>query len=172
MPGTPQNGAQAIFENRPDGTVFILMGEIIFLMLEDYISYNNISHKNEYLVLKCLLKGEVLLWLKNIGKFLVNDDVKIFLVENTIKDVPSILLVDFDELDVSKIENDMFKEIIFELVEMFSDKLELTHVPWNKINTGSAAPVSSKLYDNDKVKQGIIDYHIQKMLTDDIIRPI
>lgn len=52
---------------------------------------------------------------------------------------------------------------------MFSDKSELTHVLWHEIDTGSAAPVASKPYNNDKDKQGIIDYYIRKMLVDDVI---
>lgn len=40
------------------------------------------------------------------------------------------------------------------------------------IDIGFSAPVASKLHKYDKVKQRIIDYHIQKMLSEDIIMPI
>lgn len=44
--------------------------------LEEYISYNGIPGKNKYVLLKCPIKGDALLWLENIGRFLVNDDAK------------------------------------------------------------------------------------------------
>lgn len=48
----------------------------------------------------------------------------------------------------------------------------LTHVAWREIDTGTTAPVTRKLYRYEKVKQGIIDYYIRKMLADDIIMSI
>lgn len=52
------------------------------------------------------------------------------------------------------------------------DKPALTHVSLQGINIGPAAPVASKSYRFDKVKQVIIDYHIKNMLDDDIIMRI
>ncbi|GFU16557.1 retrovirus-related Pol polyprotein from transposon 17.6 [Trichonephila clavipes] len=48
----------------------------------------------------------------------------------------------------------------------------LTHVLYHKIDTGDKGPVVSKPYRYDRVKQGIIDYHIDKMLRDGTICPI
>ncbi|GFU03011.1 hypothetical protein TNCV_2954411 [Trichonephila clavipes] len=41
-----------------------------------------------------------------------------------------------------------------------------------KLGEGDKGPVVSRPYRYDKVKQGIIDYHIEKMLQEGIIRPI
>ncbi|GFW41327.1 retrovirus-related Pol polyprotein from transposon opus [Trichonephila clavipes] len=48
----------------------------------------------------------------------------------------------------------------------------LTHVLYHEIDTGDKGPVVSRPYRYDRVKQGIIDYHIEKMLQEGTIRPI
>ncbi|GFS85445.1 retrovirus-related Pol polyprotein from transposon opus, partial [Trichonephila clavipes] len=48
----------------------------------------------------------------------------------------------------------------------------LTHVLYHEIDTGDKGPVVSRPYRYDRVKQGIIDYHIEKMLQEGSIRPI
>ncbi|GFW47515.1 hypothetical protein TNCV_3176791 [Trichonephila clavipes] len=45
-----------------------------------------------------------------------------------------------------------------------TDKPGLTHVLYHEIDTGDQGPVVSRPYRYDRVKQGIIDYHIEKML--------
>ncbi|GFX96370.1 retrovirus-related Pol polyprotein from transposon 17.6 [Trichonephila clavipes] len=56
--------------------------------------------------------------------------------------------------------------------ELFSDQTGLTHVLYREIDTGDKGPVVSRPYRYDRVKQGIIDYHIEKMLREGSIRPI
>ncbi|GFT31116.1 retrovirus-related Pol polyprotein from transposon 17.6 [Trichonephila clavipes] len=56
--------------------------------------------------------------------------------------------------------------------ELFSDQPVLTHVLYHEIDTGDQGPVVSRPYRYNRVKQGIIDYHIQKMLQEGKIRPI
>ncbi|GFT43196.1 retrovirus-related Pol polyprotein from transposon 17.6 [Trichonephila clavipes] len=53
-----------------------------------------------------------------------------------------------------------------------SDQPGLTHVLYHEIDTGDKGPVVSRPYRYDRVKQGIIDYHIDKMLRDGTICPI
>ncbi|GFX64543.1 retrovirus-related Pol polyprotein from transposon 17.6 [Trichonephila clavipes] len=48
----------------------------------------------------------------------------------------------------------------------------LTHVLYHEIDTGDKRPVVSRSYRYDRVKQGIIDYHLEKMLQEGKIRPI
>ncbi|GFU64572.1 uncharacterized protein TNCV_305111 [Trichonephila clavipes] len=48
----------------------------------------------------------------------------------------------------------------------------LTHVLYHEIDTGDQRPVLSRPYRYDRVKQGIIDYHFEKMLQEGTIRPI
>ncbi|GFT19548.1 retrovirus-related Pol polyprotein from transposon 297 [Trichonephila clavipes] len=45
------------------------------------------------------------------------------------------------------------------------------HVLYHEIDTGDKGPVVSRPYRYDRVKQGIIDYHIDKMLRDGTICP-
>ncbi|GFX19534.1 retrovirus-related Pol polyprotein from transposon 297 [Trichonephila clavipes] len=48
----------------------------------------------------------------------------------------------------------------------------LTHVLYHEIDTGDKGLVVSRPYRHDRVKQGIIDYNIAKMLREGSIRPI
>ncbi|GFU29741.1 retrovirus-related Pol polyprotein from transposon opus [Trichonephila clavipes] len=50
---------------------------------------------------------------------------------------------------------------------LFSDQPGLTHVLYHEIDTGDKGPVVSRPYRYDRVKQGIIDYHIEKMLQEE-----
>ncbi|GFV20458.1 retrovirus-related Pol polyprotein from transposon opus [Trichonephila clavipes] len=54
----------------------------------------------------------------------------------------------------------------------FGDQPGLTHVLCHEIDTGDKGPVVSRPYRYDRVKQEIIDYHIEKMLQEGAIRPI
>ncbi|GFV81232.1 retrovirus-related Pol polyprotein from transposon 17.6 [Trichonephila clavipes] len=53
-----------------------------------------------------------------------------------------------------------------------TDQPGLTHVLYHEIDTGDQVSVVSRPYRYDRVKQGIIDYHIEKMLQEGAIRPI
>ncbi|GFU87818.1 retrovirus-related Pol polyprotein from transposon 17.6 [Trichonephila clavipes] len=55
---------------------------------------------------------------------------------------------------------------------LFSDQPGLTHVLYHEIDTGDKGPVVSRPYRYERFKQGIIDYHIEKMLRERTIRPI
>ncbi|GFT77413.1 retrovirus-related Pol polyprotein from transposon 17.6 [Trichonephila clavipes] len=55
---------------------------------------------------------------------------------------------------------------------LFSDQPGLTHVLYHEIDTGDKGLVVSRPYRYDRIKQGIIDYHIEKMLQEGKIRPI
>ncbi|GFS99574.1 uncharacterized protein TNCV_167081 [Trichonephila clavipes] len=54
----------------------------------------------------------------------------------------------------------------------FRDQSGLTHVLYHEIDTEDQRPVVSRPYRYDRVKRGIIDYHIEKMLQEGTIRPI
>ncbi|GFY05509.1 retrovirus-related Pol polyprotein from transposon 297 [Trichonephila clavipes] len=55
---------------------------------------------------------------------------------------------------------------------LFSDQPGLTHVLYHEMDTGDKGPVVSRPYRYDRVKQGIIDYHTEKMLQEGTICPI
>ncbi|GFV79912.1 hypothetical protein TNCV_2258581 [Trichonephila clavipes] len=57
-------------------------------------------------------------------------------------------------------------------VEMETDKQGLTHVLCYEIDTGDKPPVVYRPYRYDRVKQKVIDYHVNKMLEDGVIIPI
>ncbi|GFY11783.1 retrovirus-related Pol polyprotein from transposon 297 [Trichonephila clavipes] len=83
-------------------------------------------------------------------------------------------LVDID-LTESKLDDEQQKQLkaLFNNFKgLFSDQPGLTHVVYHEIDTGDKGPVVSRPYKYDRVKQGIIDYHIDKMLRDGTICPI
>ncbi|GFT28153.1 retrovirus-related Pol polyprotein from transposon 17.6 [Trichonephila clavipes] len=55
---------------------------------------------------------------------------------------------------------------------LFSDKPGLTHVLYHEIDTGDKPPVISRPFRYDRVKQEIIDYHVDKILREGTIIPI
>ncbi|GFU79018.1 retrovirus-related Pol polyprotein from transposon 17.6 [Trichonephila clavipes] len=55
---------------------------------------------------------------------------------------------------------------------LFSGKPELTHVLHHEIDTGDEPPIVSRPYRYDRVKQEIIDYHVDNMLREGTIIPI
>ncbi|GFS59809.1 retrovirus-related Pol polyprotein from transposon 297 [Trichonephila clavipes] len=52
------------------------------------------------------------------------------------------------------------------------DKPGLAHALYHMIGTGDNLPVVSRPYRSDRVKQEILDYHVDKMLKEGIIIPI
>ncbi|GFU75004.1 uncharacterized protein TNCV_3752551 [Trichonephila clavipes] len=55
---------------------------------------------------------------------------------------------------------------------LFSDKPGLTYVLYHEIDTGDKPSVVSRPYRYDRVKQEILDYHVDKMLKEGTIIPI
>ncbi|GFU75990.1 hypothetical protein TNCV_580971 [Trichonephila clavipes] len=71
------------------------------------------------------------------------------------------------EIDLTKIglEESQKKELqdLFNSFKgLFSDKPGLTHVLYHEIDTGDKPPVVSRPYHYDRVKQSILNYHIEK----------
>ncbi|GFS54023.1 retrovirus-related Pol polyprotein from transposon 297 [Trichonephila clavipes] len=81
------------------------------------------------------------------------------------------------EIDLSKtkLEEKQKRELqdLFNSFQgMFSDKPGLTHVLYHEIDTGDDPPVVSRPYRYDRLKQEILDYHVDKMLKEGTIIPI
>ncbi|GFT05065.1 retrovirus-related Pol polyprotein from transposon 297 [Trichonephila clavipes] len=55
---------------------------------------------------------------------------------------------------------------------LFSDKPGLAHVLYHEIDTGDKPPVVSRAYWYHRVKQEILDYHVDKMLKKGTTIPI
>ncbi|GFS75837.1 retrovirus-related Pol polyprotein from transposon 297 [Trichonephila clavipes] len=103
------------------------------------------------------------------------DQKSLIIPDNLIKQVPKEEKpVDID-LTESKLDDEQqrqLKALFNNFKGLFSDQLGLTHVVYHEIDTGDKGPVVSRPYKYDRVKQGIIDYHKDKMLRDGTICPI
>ncbi|GFU98464.1 retrovirus-related Pol polyprotein from transposon 297 [Trichonephila clavipes] len=78
-------------------------------------------------------------------------------------------------LSKTKLEETQKRELqdLFDSFQgLFSDKPGLTHVLYHEIDTGDNPPVVSRPYRYDRVKQKILDYHVDKMLKEGTIIPI
>ncbi|GFS66865.1 uncharacterized protein TNCV_230471 [Trichonephila clavipes] len=87
-------------------------------------------------------------------------------------------------IEEGEVETDLFmtkleekqKQELRDLFNSFqrlvSDKPGLTHVLYHEIDTGNNPPVVSRPYRYDRVKQAILDYHVDKMLKKGTIIPI
>ncbi|GFX71333.1 retrovirus-related Pol polyprotein from transposon 297 [Trichonephila clavipes] len=80
--------------------------------------------------------------------------------------------IDLSDTKLGEGQKQKLKDLFNDFKGLFSDQSGLTHVLYHKVDTGEKGPVVSIPYHYDKVKQGIIDYHIEKMLQEGRIRPI
>ncbi|GFU26777.1 hypothetical protein TNCV_1838311 [Trichonephila clavipes] len=103
------------------------------------------------------------------------DQKSLIIPDHLIKQVPKEEKpVDID-LTESKLDDEQqrqLKALFNNFKGLFSDQPGLTHVVYHEIDTGDKGPVVSRPYKYNRVKQGIIDYHIDKMLRDGTICPI
>ncbi|GFT54602.1 retrovirus-related Pol polyprotein from transposon 17.6 [Trichonephila clavipes] len=81
------------------------------------------------------------------------------------------------EIDLSKTKLEEKKKLelqdLFDNFHgLFSDKPGLTHVLYHEIDTGDNPPVVSRSHRYDRLKQEILDYHVDKMLKEGTIIPI
>ncbi|GFU98630.1 retrovirus-related Pol polyprotein from transposon 297 [Trichonephila clavipes] len=103
------------------------------------------------------------------------DQKSLIIPDNLIKQLPKIEKpVDIDPTDTKLGDGQQrqLKALFNNFKGLFSDQPGLTHVLYHEIDTGDKGPVVSRPYRYDRVKQGIIDYHIDKMLRDGTICPI
>ncbi|GFX71952.1 retrovirus-related Pol polyprotein from transposon 297 [Trichonephila clavipes] len=83
-------------------------------------------------------------------------------------DKKSLIIPDDQIKQLPKVE----KPVEIDLPDTKLDQPGLTLVLYHEIDTGNQGPVVSRPYRYDRVKQGIIDYHIEKILQEGTIRPI
>ncbi|GFV17328.1 retrovirus-related Pol polyprotein from transposon 297 [Trichonephila clavipes] len=93
------------------------------------------------------------------------------LIKQTPKE-PKLVDIDLTESKLDDEQQRQLKALFNNFKGLFSDQPGLTHVVYHEIDTGDKGPVVSRPYKYDRVKQGIIDYHIDKMLRDGTICPI
>ncbi|GFV90268.1 retrovirus-related Pol polyprotein from transposon opus [Trichonephila clavipes] len=102
-------------------------------------------------------------------------DQKSFIIpDNQIKQLPKIekpVDIDLTDTKLGDGQQRQLKALFNNFKGLFSDQPGTTHVLYHEIDTGDKGPVVSRPYRYDRVKQGIIDYHIDKMLWDGTICP-
>ncbi|GFT31111.1 transposable element Tcb2 transposase [Trichonephila clavipes] len=105
------------------------------------------------------------------------DQKSLAIPDSQIDKVVKTVEVEKVERDISKkkLEVKQKKELqdLFDSIQgLFSDKPGLTHVLYHEIDTGDKPSVVSWPYMYDRVKQVILDYHLDKMLKEGTIIPI
>ncbi|GFV20497.1 retrovirus-related Pol polyprotein from transposon 17.6 [Trichonephila clavipes] len=103
------------------------------------------------------------------------DQKSLIIPDNQIKQLQKMekpVEIDLSDTKLGEEQKQKLKNLFNGFKGLFSDQPGLTHVLHHKIDTGDKGPVVSRPYRYDRVKQGIIDYHIEKMLQEGAIRPI
>ncbi|GFT00214.1 retrovirus-related Pol polyprotein from transposon 17.6 [Trichonephila clavipes] len=103
------------------------------------------------------------------------DKKSLIIPYDQIKQLPKVekpVETDLSETKLGEGQKQKLKDLFNSFKGLFSDQPGLTHVLYHEIDTGDQGPVVSRPYRYDRVKQGIIDYHIEKMLQKGKIRPI
>ncbi|GFW44877.1 retrovirus-related Pol polyprotein from transposon 17.6 [Trichonephila clavipes] len=103
------------------------------------------------------------------------DQKSLIIPDNLNKQLPKVekpVDIDLTEPKLGDEQQRQLKALFNNFKGLFSDQPGLTHVLYHEIDTGDKGPVVSRPYKYDRVKQGIIDYHIDKMLRDGTICPI
>ncbi|GFW24734.1 retrovirus-related Pol polyprotein from transposon 297 [Trichonephila clavipes] len=99
----------------------------------------------------------------------------LIILDDQIKQLPKVekpVEIDLSDKKLGEGQKQKLKDLFNGFKGLFSDQPGLTHVLYHEIDTGDKGPVVSRPYRYDRVKQGIIDYHIKKMLQEGTIRPI
>ncbi|GFX18696.1 retrovirus-related Pol polyprotein from transposon opus [Trichonephila clavipes] len=103
------------------------------------------------------------------------DQKSLIISDDQIKQLPKgekPVEIDLSDTKLGEGQKQKLKNLFNGFKGLFSDQPGLTHVLYHEIDTGDKRPVVSRPYRYDRVKQGIIDYHIEKMLQEGKIRPI
>ncbi|GFX08101.1 retrovirus-related Pol polyprotein from transposon 17.6 [Trichonephila clavipes] len=110
------------------------------------------------------------------SKLTLDFDQKLLIIpDNQIKQLQKIekpVEIDLSDTKLGEGQKQKLRNLFNGFKGLFSDHPGLTHVLYHEIDTGDKGPVVSRTYRYDRVKQGIIDYHIEKMLQEGKIRAI
>ncbi|GFW31274.1 retrovirus-related Pol polyprotein from transposon 17.6 [Trichonephila clavipes] len=110
------------------------------------------------------------------SKLTLNFDQKALIIpDNQIKQLPKVekpVEIDLSDTKLGEMQKQKLRNLFNGFKGLFSDQPGLTHVLYHEIDTGDIGPSVSRPYRYDRLKQGIIDYHIEKMLQEGAIRPI
>ncbi|GFW50456.1 uncharacterized protein TNCV_2887611 [Trichonephila clavipes] len=95
------------------------------------------------------------------------DQKSLIIPDNQIKQLQKMdkpVEIDLSDTKLGEGQKKKLRNLFNGFKGLFSDQPGLTHILYHEINTGDKGPVVSRPYRYDRVKQGIIDYHIEKML--------
>ncbi|GFT46234.1 retrovirus-related Pol polyprotein from transposon 297 [Trichonephila clavipes] len=98
------------------------------------------------------------------------DQKSLIIPDEQIKQLPKVekpVKIDLSDTKLGDAQKQKLRNLFYGFKGLFSDQPVLTHVLYHEIDTGDKGPVVSRPYRYDKVKQGIIDYHFDKMLQED-----
>ncbi|GFX15803.1 retrovirus-related Pol polyprotein from transposon opus [Trichonephila clavipes] len=103
------------------------------------------------------------------------DKKSLIIPDEQIKQMPKVkkpVEIHLSDTNLSEGQKQTLRDLFNSFKGLFLDQPGLTHVLYHEIYTGDQGPLVSRPYRYDSVKQGIIDYHIEKMLQEGPIRPI
>ncbi|GFX15009.1 retrovirus-related Pol polyprotein from transposon 17.6 [Trichonephila clavipes] len=103
------------------------------------------------------------------------DQKSLIIPDDQIKQLPKVenpVEIDLSDTKLGEGQKQKLRNLFNDFKGLFSEQPGLTHVLYHEIDTGDKEPVVSRPYRYEKVKQGIIDYHIEKMLQEGAIHPI
>ncbi|GFX65212.1 hypothetical protein TNCV_4821031 [Trichonephila clavipes] len=94
------------------------------------------------------------------------DKKPLIIPDDQIKQLPKVeqlVELDLSDTNLGEVQKQKSKDLFKSFKELFLDQLGGTHVLYHEIDKGDQGPVVSRPYRYNRVKQGIIDYHIEKM---------
>ncbi|GFV93349.1 retrovirus-related Pol polyprotein from transposon opus [Trichonephila clavipes] len=103
------------------------------------------------------------------------DQESLIIPDNQIKQLQKIekpVKFDLSDTKLGEGQKQKLRNLFNGFKGLFSDQPGLTHVLYHEIDTVDKGPVVSRPYQYDRVKQGIIDYHIEKMLQEGTMHSI
>ncbi|GFX70648.1 retrovirus-related Pol polyprotein from transposon 297 [Trichonephila clavipes] len=95
------------------------------------------------------------------------DQKSLIIPDDQIKQLPKMekpVEIDLSDTKLGEGQKQKLRNLFNGFKGLFSDQPGLTHVLYHEIGTGYKGSVVSRPYHYNRVKQGIIDYHIEKML--------
>ncbi|GFY30382.1 hypothetical protein TNCV_4066321 [Trichonephila clavipes] len=103
------------------------------------------------------------------------DQKSLIIPGDQIKQLPKVenpVEIDLSDTKLGEGQKQKLKDLFNCFKGLFSDQLGLTHVLYHEVDNGDQGPVEFGPCRYDRFKQGIIDYHIEKMLQEGKIRPL
>ncbi|GFV85210.1 hypothetical protein TNCV_4172631 [Trichonephila clavipes] len=105
--------------------------------------------------------------MRNFKLTLDFDKKSLVIPDDQIKQLPIVekpVEIDLSYTKLGEGQKQKLKDLFNSFKSLFSDQPGLTHVLFHEMDTRDQDPEVSRHYHYDRVKQEIIDYHIEKIL--------